>query len=167
MCYAKGIAAYLGMMMWIPVAVAQDVNETFWDSILNLISAAFVTETFVTTPAVTLVANSSRDSLMVFPFSSRSRSSEFGFTDESLAQYATFRSPGDVYLHGKAGYMWESSREKDQWCAQSIDDMVEELDTRGAFGLGAGYRLSNGRQFEIEYSVNRRDEQLLRIGYTF
>lgn len=167
MGYTKRMVTSLGMMVWIPVAIAQDVNETFWDSIVDLISTAFVTETFVTTPAVTLVASSSLDSFMVFPFSSRSRGSEFGFTDESLAQFATFRSPGDVYLHGKAGYTWESAREKDRWGAQSIDEMVEELDTHGAFGLGAGYRLSNGRQLEIEYSVNRRDEQVLRVGYTF
>lgn len=169
-----GIAVCVCFLVGMPTAqAAEDITTAFWDTVLHLITGVLVPETFVTTQRVTLTLGSSRDTLSAFPALQRfpypqsAPSSEFGFADEHLAQYATFRSPGDVYLHGKAGYAWDSAREKDQWRTGSLDEMVDEFGTNGAFGLGAGYRLNNGRRLEIEYSVNRHDEQLFRVGYTF
>lgn len=167
----RGIAVCVCIYVWVPSANAsEDITTVFWDSVLHLITRVLVPETFVTTQRVTLTLSSSLDSISAFPISKHHQtapSTEFGFADEYLAQYATYRSPGEVYLHGKAGYAWDSSREKDLWRTGSLDEMVDEFGTNGAFGLGAGYRLNNGRRLEIEYSVNRHDEQLFRVGYTF
>lgn len=167
----RGIVVCVCVFVHLPTAQAtEEVTTAFWDSILHLITRIVAPESFVTTPRISFSLGGTRDSLSAFPtfqLSTASPSPEFGIADEVLAQYATFRSPGDIYLHGKAGYEWESSREKDLWHTGSLDEMVNDFGTNGALGLGAGYRLNNGRRLEIEYSINRRDEQLFRLGYTF
>jgi len=89
----------------------------------------------------------------------------FEWEDSKKSQYAIYRSPGKVYFKGKAGYISEGL-EEDIW-DMPLQKAKNTLNEKGALGLGAGYRLNDGTRFEVEYTVNKQDEQQLRLGYQF
>lgn len=89
----------------------------------------------------------------------------FDFEEYTQAQYATFRSAGNVYFKGKAGYLWETEDQHPD--NLTIGQMVNGLDAHGAVGVGAGYKLSNGERLEFDYTINKKDEKMFSIGYKF
>ncbi|VAW88310.1 hypothetical protein MNBD_GAMMA16-671 [hydrothermal vent metagenome] len=89
----------------------------------------------------------------------------FKWEDSRKSQYAIYRSPGKLYFKGKAGYILEGL-EEDLW-DMPLQKAKHTLNKKGAVGLGAGYRLSDGTSFEFEYTVNKQDEQQLKFGYKF
>ncbi len=89
----------------------------------------------------------------------------FEWEDSRKSQYAIYRSPGKIYFKGKAGYISEGL-EEDIW-DMPLQKAKKTLNKKGAVGLGAGYRLHDGTRFEVEYTVNKQDEQQLRLGYQF
>jgi len=89
----------------------------------------------------------------------------FKWEDSRKSQYAIYRSPGKLYFKGKAGYISEGL-EEDLW-DMPLQQAKDTLSEKGAVGLGAGYRLSDGTRFEFEYTVNKQDEQQLKFGYKF
>lgn len=90
----------------------------------------------------------------------------FGWEDTDRITLATYRSNGPVYIKGRAGYM-HLDGEPDYLSELSVSDFVGNFGTSGAFGVGAGYKLSNGERLEFEYTVNRLDQQVFSVGYTF
>jgi len=90
----------------------------------------------------------------------------FGWEDDDRVTLATYRSNGPVYFKGRAGYM-HFDGEPDYLSDLSMSDFVGNLGTSGALGLGAGYKLSNGERLEFEYTVNKLDQQVFSVGYTF
>ena len=90
----------------------------------------------------------------------------FGWEDDDRVTLATYRSTGPVYIKGRAGYL-HFDGEPDYLSDLSVSDFVGNFSTSGAFGLGAGYKLSNGERLEFEYTVNRLDQQVFSVGYTF
>lgn len=90
----------------------------------------------------------------------------FGWEDDDRVTLATYRSTGPVYIKGRAGYM-HFDGEPDYLSDLSVSDFVGNFSSSGAFGLGAGYKLSNGERLEFEYTVNRLDQQVFSVGYTF
>lgn len=92
----------------------------------------------------------------------------FGYEQDPLLQAATFRSAGSLYFKGKAGYLnLEEQHKEDLFAELSFTEMVTEIDRGSAIGLGAGYRIGRGERLEFEYVVNKKDEQVFNVGYTF
>jgi hypothetical protein len=91
--------------------------------------------------------------------------SRFDWEEDDESQYAIFRTSGEVYIKGKAGYVWEDEEEDPN--ILSIGEIVDNLSVNGAFGLGAGYKLGNGDRLEFEYIVNKRDLKVFSVGYSF
>lgn len=89
----------------------------------------------------------------------------FEWEDSRKSQYAIYRSPGRLYFKGKAGYISEGL-EEDLW-DMPLQKAKSTLNEKGAVGLGAGYRLHDGTRLEFEYTVNKQQEQQLRLGYQF
>jgi hypothetical protein len=96
---------------------------------------------------------------------SRLIGSRLDWEEDDESQYAIFRTRGEVYIKGKAGYVWEDEEEDPN--ILSISEIVDNLDVNGAFGLGAGYKLGNGDRLEFEYVVNKRDLKVFSVGYSF
>lgn len=90
----------------------------------------------------------------------------FGWEDDDRVTLATYRSTGPVYFKGRAGYM-HLDGEPDYLSDLSVSEFVGNWGTSGALGLGAGYKLSNGERLEFEYTVNKLDQQVFSVGYTF
>lgn len=90
---------------------------------------------------------------------------QFGWTEGDDVQYATFRSGGDVYLKGRAGYLTDYTKQSFEEI--SIEEVVNEFDKNGALGFGAGYTLKNGTKLEFDYTVTKRAEQILQVEYLF
>lgn len=115
------------------------------------------------------VSNTAEPYLPVFVLRPRDRKTFidlFGWEDDDRVTLATYRSTGPVYLKGRAGYM-HFDGEPEYLSDLSVSDFVGNFGTSGAFGLGAGYKLSNGERLEFEYTVNRLDQQVFSVGYTF
>lgn len=92
----------------------------------------------------------------------------YGYEEDSRLQAATFRSAGSVYFKGKAGYLnLDEENREDLFSQLTFTEMVTEFDRGSMIGLGAGYRLSRSERLEFEYIVNKKDEQVLSVGYTF
>lgn len=92
----------------------------------------------------------------------------FGYEQDPLLQAATFRSAGSLYFKGKAGYLnLEEQYKEDLFAELSFTEMVTEIDRGRAIGLGAGYRIGRGERLEFEYVVNKKEEQVFNVGYTF
>lgn len=79
--------------------------------------------------------------------------------------YAIFRSNGDVYFKGRAGYLTDYTDEAFEDI--SIEEIINSFDEHGALGIGAGYTLKSGHKLEFEYTVTKRQEQILQIEYIF
>ena len=79
--------------------------------------------------------------------------------------YAIFRSNGDVYFKGRAGYLTDYTDEAFEDI--SIEEIINSFDEHGALGIGAGYTLKSGNKLEFEYTVTKRQEQILQIEYLF
>jgi hypothetical protein len=90
----------------------------------------------------------------------------FGWEEDESQQFATYRSQGPVYFKGKAGYL-HLDGEPEFLIEPSVSEFVGNLAESGAVGLGAGYKLSNGERLEVEYTVNKLDQKVFRVGYTF
>lgn len=92
----------------------------------------------------------------------------FGYEQDPLLQAATFRSAGSLYFKGKAGYLnLDEQYKEDLFAELSFTEMVTEIDRGSAIGLGAGYRIGHGGRLEFEYVVNKKEEQVFNVGYTF
>ena len=92
-------------------------------------------------------------------------SRKFGWESQPKVEFATFRSSGNIYFKGKAGFDWGNNyRTFDE---VSFSEIVDLWDENAVFGLGAGYKLGNGDRVEIEVTVDKQEEQFLRFGYSF
>ncbi len=89
----------------------------------------------------------------------------FSWEEGREAQYAAFRSQGNLYFKGKAGYIWDD--EEQDIDELSFSEFVTYFEDNTAVGLGAGYKLNNGERIEFEYTINKNDEKVFSIGYTF
>lgn len=104
----------------------------------------------------TRVSDSSASGLSLF-------STQLGWESAPDIQYATFRTEGAFYWKGRAGYAW--NEELSDWA--DFKNIFSKFDVNGALGLGAGYQLSNGQRFEIEYTTKSNDFSVLNMGLTF
>lgn len=84
--------------------------------------------------------------------------------DMPWIQYAKVRTDGDIYFLGRAGYEIDENVE---YYDVSIDEIIDNFNIRGAVGLGAGYKFSNGERFEVEYTTKKQDFSVLSFGLTF
>lgn len=83
--------------------------------------------------------------------------SDFDVSIRTIAGYAAFRSEGDTYFKGKVGVLNE-----DVEIGSISDD-----DTGGSYGLGVGWRQSNGSMIELEYTIIEDDVDFLSLGFNF
>ena len=112
-----------------------------------------------------LATNSSSSSQISLLGSSNQHNQGLDIVEGEDVQYAIYRSRGDVYFKGRAGYLTDKT-ELD-FADIPIEDIIDGFDDNGALGIGAGYRLKNGNQFELEYTVTKRAEQIIQIEYLF
>ena len=93
------------------------------------------------------------------------RNEKIALEEGEDVQYAIFRSNGDVYFKGRAGYLTDYTEEAFEDI--SIEEIIDSFDENGALGIGAGYTLKSGNKVELEYTVTKRSEQILQIEYLF
>lgn len=80
---------------------------------------------------------------------------------KTLAFYGVYRSAGDVYFKGKAGYL-------DEDVSITIAGFsVAGSDSGLSLGLGGGWRISASSSLEVEYTVIEEDIDFLSIGYNY
>ena len=76
---------------------------------------------------------------------------------DTVGAYATYRSPGIVYLKGRVGYVgWDA--------AQTLGDSAD--DTSASFGLGLGLSLKVVK-FELEYTQIDDNIDFISLGILF
>ncbi len=80
-------------------------------------------------------------------------------------QYAIFRSSGDIYFKGRAGYLTDKTKEEFEDI--SIEEIINTFDDNGALGIGAGYVLKSGNKIEFDYTITKRAAQIIQIEYLF
>ncbi|MBN1378305.1 MAG: outer membrane beta-barrel protein [Gammaproteobacteria bacterium] len=76
---------------------------------------------------------------------------------QTVAAYATFRTPGDSYFKAKLGLLNEDVEIGSR----------SDSDTGSSFGIGVGFNTASGGKFEIEYTIIEEDVNFLSIGYLF
>ena len=91
--------------------------------------------------------------------------SSVGWEEGEDVQYAIFRSSGDVYFKGRAGYLTDETKEEFEDI--SIEEIINTFGANGALGIGAGYTLKNGNKLEFDYTITKRSEQIIQIEYLF
>ena len=76
---------------------------------------------------------------------------------DTVAAYATYRTPGFIYLKGRAGYLaWDAS----QTLGETVDD------TSASYGIGLGLSLKVIK-FELEYTQIDDDINFVSLGIMF
>ena len=84
---------------------------------------------------------------------------------EYPAHYATFRSNGNVYFKGKAGYLQDPNNP--ELSEIELDKLLENVSSNATVGFGAGHKFKNGALFEIDYTISQQDISMLNIGFVF
>jgi len=76
---------------------------------------------------------------------------------DTVGAYATYRSPGFIYLKGRVGYVgWDA--------AQTLGNSAD--DTSASFGLGLGFSLKVIK-FELEYTQIDDEIDFISLGILF
>ncbi|WP_444915483.1 porin family protein [Microbulbifer sp. TRSA007] len=74
---------------------------------------------------------------------------DYNYSLATQAVYATYRSPGNIYLKGRIGYLHEELE---------IDNWEKEYSDNGASaGLGAGFKLTDEATLELDYTIIESD----------
>lgn len=79
---------------------------------------------------------------------------------DTIAVYAVYRSTGDMYFKGKAGFISESVTMKTIYGNRSADD------SGLSYGIGGGYRFGN-LAVEAEYTIIEADVDALSLGLNY
>lgn len=80
---------------------------------------------------------------------------------DTLAAYGVYRSLGDIYAKGKAGFL-----DQDVKRSGTGGGTVANGDESGfSFGAGVGFRLTRGSAIEAEYTVASDDLTFISVGY--
>ncbi|MBZ2189964.1 porin family protein [Alcanivorax sp. JB21] len=78
----------------------------------------------------------------------------------TLALYGTFRSDGNIYLKGKAGYLREDVK------FSGPGGSASDKESGMSLGGGVGFMLGSSR-LELEYTIIESDVNYLSIGFIF
>lgn len=78
----------------------------------------------------------------------------------TMAAYGTFRSEGNIYLKGKAGYLRENIK------ISGPGGSVSENESGLSLGAGVGFMLGSSR-LELEYTIIESDVNYLSVGFIF
>lgn len=80
---------------------------------------------------------------------------------DTLAIYAAYRTAGDLYVKGKAGYLNQDIKGTGAGAAR----ITSGDDSGFSYGIGAGWRMDRKSSFEIEYTATSDELTFISLGY--
>lgn len=80
---------------------------------------------------------------------------------DTLAVYAAYRTSGDFYVKGKAGYLNQDIKGTGTGAAR----ITSGDDSGFSYGLGVGWRTDRKSAFEIEYTAASDELTFISLGY--
>lgn len=80
---------------------------------------------------------------------------------DTLAVYAAYRTAGDLYVKGKAGYLNQDVK----GTGGGASNITSGDESGFSYGIGAGWRLDRKSALEIEYTVASDELKFISLGY--
>jgi hypothetical protein len=80
---------------------------------------------------------------------------------DTLAAYAVYRTTGDLYVKGKAGYLNQDIK----GTGAGATRITSSDDSGFAYGIGAGWRLDRKSSLEVEYTAASDELNFISLGY--
>ena len=79
----------------------------------------------------------------------------------TFAGYLTYRTPGNLYLKGKIGFLNEDIN------VNIVGANISGSDSGLSIGVGGGWKLGTNAALELEYTVIEQDINFLSLGVNF
>jgi hypothetical protein len=80
---------------------------------------------------------------------------------DTIAVYVAYRTGGDLYFKGKAGYLHEDVS------ANIAGASISGSDSGLSLGIGAGLKIGKSNALELEYTIVEEDVSFLSLGFNF